>query len=586
MTITTDQEQLILDDVGHPHQLFKIPGVTAYYPGLKTIEGLKTNQECLVVCVNKKKTQDKLESKHVIPQFVNNTLTDVVEMPQIHKNIYCGGTQPQDPYVDGQPGCEQNIYNPGGGMYRDLPGGVSIGQSAELQSGTLGIMVKDKRTRRVVGLTCNHVVGVHVYDPPRGQVIETYQIHDDGLNLRVINQETNTSYIKPTFGNQFPAMVNKGLYKFEVMTDLHEFYITRHAGGGGLKPVTSVTIMDNNGVVRYSNGIGTGTPAASAGESLYFNNYDNDQTVYYGSYTYPNVGGQIKLVKVGVPPCMSVNRDRYNKEYTDGRVKNMHLSLNGNQIAYPSNIDTVGGNQTMVGTVYRSEPIRFCHPENVDQPTNKIDAAVIDLNTQQVQAKSGVVGIYNKPFETARAVAGEHVFKSGRTTGITPQDTVFDSKSRPSGYTNTCEIVSTTATVNINYCDQQNTVQKNAIFDDCILYEQPNEWFATTGDSGSALLMRDSTDQNKLKLVGVHMSGTAVIASGVVQYSWGIACKIQNVFQQLGLETWEGTLIVPIDAECIKIDKVCYTRREPATARPTHILVDETFDDCADCVDD
>ena len=58
------------------------------------------------------------------------------------------------------------------------------------------------------------------------------------------------------------------------------------------------------------------------------------------------------------------------------------------------------------------------------------------------------------------------------------------------------------------------------------------------------------------------------------------------MFQQLGLETWEGTLIVPIDAECIKIDKVCYTRREPATARPTHILVDETFDDCADCVDD
>lgn len=585
MSITADQERLVLEDVDHPHQLFRIPGVTAYYPGLKKTNGMQTNQECLVVCVNKKRSSEELVVDHIVPQFVNNTITDVVQLPQISKNMYCGGTDPQDPYVDGKSGCEQNIYKSGGGMYRDLPGGVSIGQSAERNTGTLGIMVKDKKTRRVVGLTCNHVVGVQVYDPPRGQVIQTYQIHDDGLNLRVVDPQTDTSYIKPVFGNQFPALINKGLYRFDVVTDLHEFYLTRHDGGGGLKPITSVTIMSGD-QVRYANGIGTGTSAASAGESLYFNNYDNDVSIYYGSYTYPNVGGEIKLTKVGVPPCMSVNRDRYTKEYTDGRIKNKHISLIGNKLAYPSNIDLVGGNQVLLGTVYKSEPIRFCHPDNINQPTNKIDAAAIDINTQQLQAKSGVIGIYNKPFETIRAVVGGHVFKSGRTTGITPQNAVFDKKSRPSGYANPCEIVSTTATVNINFCDSQQTVQKNAIFDDCILYEQPNEWFSSTGDSGSAILMKDSTDQDKLKLVGLHMSGSAIVNAGKVEYSWGVACKIQNVFQQLGLETWEGTLIVPIDAECIKIDKVCYTKREPATERPTHLIVDESYDDCADCVDD
>ena len=585
MNITADQERLVLEDVNHPHQLFKIPGVTAYYPGLKKTNGVQTNQECLVVCVDRKKSSDTVSDDQLIPRFINNTITDVVQLPQIRKDMYCGGTSPEDPFVVGQRGCDDNIYKPGGGLYRDLPGGVSISPSADLATGTLGIMVKDKKTRRVVGLTCNHVVGVQVYSPPRGQVIETYQVHDDGINLRIINPTTNTSYIKPVFGNQFPSFVNKGLYKFDVVTDLHEFYITRHSGGGGLKPVTSVTIMSGD-KVRYSNGIGTGTAAASAGESLYFNNYDNDETVYYGSYTYPNVGGQIKLSKLGVPPCMSVNRERFNNEYYDGQVKNKHVSLIGNKLAYPSNVDIDDSKQVLLGAVYKSSSIKFCHPDNIDQPTNKIDAAVIDINTQQLQAKSGVVGIYNKPIEVAQATAGAHVFKSGRTTGVTPQNAVFDKKSRPSRYTNPCEIVSTTATVNINFCSDQQTIQKNAIFDDCILYEQSNEWFSTTGDSGSAILMKDSTDQDKLKLVGIHMSGSAIVNAGKVDYSWGIACKIQNIFQQLGLETWEGTLIVPVDAECIKIDKVCYSKREMATVRPTHILVDETYDDCADCVDD
>ena len=144
MNITDDQERLVLEDVNHPHQLFKIPGVTAYYPGLKKTNGVQTSQECLVVCVNRKKSSEQLAVAQLVPQFVNNTITDVVQMPQISKDMYCGGTDPQDPYVDGQPGCEQNIYKSGGGMYRDLPGGVSIGQSAERNTGTLGIMVKDK----------------------------------------------------------------------------------------------------------------------------------------------------------------------------------------------------------------------------------------------------------------------------------------------------------------------------------------------------------------------------------------------------------------------------------------------------------
>ena len=68
--------------------------------------------------------------------------------------------------------------------------------------------------------------------------------------------------------------------------------------------------------------------------------------------------------------------------------------------------------------------------------------------------------------------------------------------------------------------------------------------------------------------------------------SYGVACKIQNVFTALNLTTWEGTIVVASDSPCIKVDGLCYERRELAFVRPTHSDIDEEFEDCEECSND
>lgn len=586
MNITDEQEQSVLKDVGHPHELFKIPGVTAYYPGLKTVEDVSTKQECLVVCVAKKKPLNSLNKTDVVPRFINNTLTDVVELPQQKIQVSCTSSDATNPYDPTKQGCITNIYTPTGALYSDAPGGLSIGLSNDMSAGTVGIMVTDKDTRRVMALTCNHVVGLHVYDPPRGKIAKTYEVLDDGFTFRIRDPKYNATYTKPIFGDQFPPFVSGVVYGFKVLTDLHEFYITRNPGGGSLDPVTTVTITNSAGEVRFAGGIGPGGPVARLGETLYFDNNDGDEQVYYGSYNFPNVGNKIQLVATGIPPCTSVNRNKYTKEYTDGILADKHRSIIGRSVAYPSNLDAEQGNQVLYGKVIKSQPIMFCHPNNEQQPINKVDAAVIDLNTESIQAKAGVISLSKKPIRAAKPRVGAHVFKSGRTTGLTPQGTRITPDNVPYGYSNPCVIKSASATVTVNYCGAQDTVQKTAIFEDCILYEQQNEWFSTIGDSGSALLMRDTSDGNKLKHVGIHMTGGAESNNNKVTYSWGVACNIQNILTQLNLEIWEGTVVVDTDVNCIKIDGVCYERREPTTSRATHTSVDVEYDNCDKCRDD
>lgn len=591
MSLTPSEEQQILKKSSlSAEHVFSQYDVHAFYPSTKLVDGHDTQQPCMTMCVSKKIASNWLCDDKRIPRLVGDgVITDVIELPPIHAQAWCGSNTETLPRTLNPTGCENHVYDPSGELYRDLPGGVSCGPSMEMEPGTLGVMVKDRGSRRVVGLTCNHVGGLQPYFPGPQHGVKRYVVSDDGYNFVITDPDTDLSYTKPGFDDvQFPRLQAGNIYEFQIETTLHDFYISEHPAGAGFKPWTTVTISNSAGEVRYSNGQGTGTPAASAGEFLTFVNDPNQaaDTLYYNSWLYPWLGDQFQYVFAGVPPCKSLNYDRGGPgitEYTDGRLKTPNRDITGGKVAYPSNLDYNNSGQSLLGAVSKTQSIYFQHPLNRTQPKNTIDAATIDLNSERVQGKFEIVGLTRQPLRAAHAVVGARVFKSGRTTGVTPSGASITTSDRVGGSFTDCVITSTTATINVNYCGAEQTIQKMAIFEDCVLYSTTGEYFSDVGDSGAALLMEDVNDGGRLKLVGLHFSGGY---NHQPLTSYGVACKIQNVFNTLDLTTWEGTIVVPDDSPCIKVDGLCYERREVAYVRPTHTNVDETFDECEDCTND
>lgn len=589
MLTPSEEKQILSKSSLCAEQVFSQYDVHAFYPSTKLVDGQDTKQPCMTMCVNRKIANDWLDDDKKIPKHVGDgVITDVVEMPEFHTQGTCNSTDAQRPRTLYPQGCDEHVYDVDGELYVNLPGGISCGPSDYMEHGTLGVMVKDKDTRRVVGLTCNHVTGLQAYFPSSQQPITRYVVSDDGYNIVITDPVTDVSFTRPKFDDkQFPRLQSGNVYEFQNDSNVHDIYISAHAAGAGFAPFTSVTIFNSAGEVRYSNGQGTGNPAASAGEILSFINDPTEaaDTLYYNSWVYPWVGNEFQYVFAGVPPCKSLNYDRGGTgviEYTDGRLRSEHRDMTGEKMAYPANTDYTGGKQVLLGTVDKISPIYFQHPLNRDQPKNTIDAATVDLNSLKLQATFNQVGLVSQPVRVSTAKIGARVYKSGRTTGVTPVG-VSVVNNKPTGTYNDCIITSTTATINVNFCGAEQTVQKNAIFEDCIMYEQPGEYFTDSGDSGSAIMMEDDGDGGNLKLVGIHFSG------GTTQSplrSYGLACKIQNVFNELNLTTWEGTIVVASDSPCVKVDGLCYERREVTNVRPTHTNVDQEFDDCDNCVND
>jgi hypothetical protein len=209
-----------------------------------------------------------------------------------------------------------------------------------------------------------------------------------------------------------------------------------------------------------------------------------------------------------------------------------------------------------------------------------------------IQGKLGVHRLTNTPVEAKTAWVGAEVFKSGRTTGVTPSGARMIND-RITGTYNPCTIISTSATVRVEYCPEfKNTVQGQAVYEDVIMYRSSGEWFADRGDSGAALLAKDPGDNNKTKLVGIHFASTHEDANsdGVADQpivNIGIGCHIKYVNLDLNLTNWEGTVILPTDAPCAKVAGTCYTKVDETMERPhTHGFVDEEFTDCSKCVND
>lgn len=102
--------------------------------GKKVKKGKKTNEDSIVVMVEKKVPEKQLSRKDIIPPELEDFKTDVQETGKL-----------------------QLLKNNRNKKLRPAPGGVSIGHY-KISAGTLGAIVKDKKTGEPLILSNNHVL--------------------------------------------------------------------------------------------------------------------------------------------------------------------------------------------------------------------------------------------------------------------------------------------------------------------------------------------------------------------------------------------------------------------------------------------
>jgi hypothetical protein len=211
------------------------------------------------------------------------------------------------------------------------------------------------------------------------------------------------------------------------------------------------------------------------------------------------------------------------------------------------------GTSMRLGTVKKSVPTKWGKSYS-NLPSNKVDAGTIRLDPG-IQPVTYLQGLLPGPFKVGEARQGERVAKSGRTTGVTGLMDI-DSPTR---------IVSSNYTVGVYSGCGDGLFAK---FSDCIKFtwnphsNQDWEWFSYAGDSGSAVLMNDNGEH---KLVGLLFAGTHFQSDAHVPnppYGTGVACKIQNVFEDLNLEAWDGKVVCDSSGQFINIDGQCYINTE------------------------
>lgn len=133
-----------------PEIFISKPNVTVAFAGTKIKGGIDTGEPCVVIGVEKKIDPSLLAEDQKIPSVLpDGVITDVIEFPRLHALGTCTG--------GGGGGC-----SPHDEKHRPLLGGISAIEE-DGTACTLGIIVKDSTTERLVALTNNHCVGL-LYD--------------------------------------------------------------------------------------------------------------------------------------------------------------------------------------------------------------------------------------------------------------------------------------------------------------------------------------------------------------------------------------------------------------------------------------
>jgi hypothetical protein len=568
--------------------LLKKKNVESYFDGIKQIKGNSTGELCIIVGVCKKEPKGSLLEEDLIPSEINGVKTDVIEVPKMIASDYCGSNAgSSSPSQIHAKGCGGHTYNSDGSPFECIPGGISIGPKDTNSAGTLGLSVQDS-DGSIIGLTNNHVVGPQIYyakdDSPTEYEVN-WVLSSSGNIYTFFDSESQDLYFNPSFdgslGNLPKLDVGKK-YIFKTSTYLidHPFSISTNAIGGPSnrgEAVTSVVIKNANGVTIYEdgfsrNGSGRNYPYASSGEILEFEYNSNtfSSQFYFQCWNHENMGGKLDLVFSGVPYCLSSNRESTTSEYSDGILLNSNKDIRGSKVVTPSNIDVNGNGgsgQKEIGFVKKSSSLKFNHPQNSssignhgENPSNKIDAAVISFETSSVPHNK-IQSLFSGALSSAPAATGKNVYKSGRTTGVTPSGGINSA--------NKSVILSASWSGNVYYCPSDyihndgtrnsvSSVQHVAQFEDCVLYLCNGEWFSDAGDSGSAVFIEENSGES-LKVMGLHFAGAT--STDPIK-SYGIACKMENVFSELSLSSWSGERSISeeylLGDQALKICDECY----------------------------
>jgi hypothetical protein len=157
--------------------------------GHKTIKGVETSDISIVFTVPKKRPLNEIPFNEHLPEFIeiNGTIyrTDVLEIEEVVPMIdypVCN-----NPLII--PGCYTwtplgSVNPPNRGIYRPLVGGISLTADRLIgKVGTLGLIVVDSLSQKLVGLTNNHVV-----------VQDASYTSYRNLNSSIVNEYKSSAY--------------------------------------------------------------------------------------------------------------------------------------------------------------------------------------------------------------------------------------------------------------------------------------------------------------------------------------------------------------------------------------------------------
>lgn len=131
-------------DESSKRDLLALPQVVGVGYGFKTVRGVQTDQEGIVVLVSKKLPPQQLAIHEFVPKIVNGIVTDVVEVGELKalEVLEVDSVEPLQERTE---------------KVRPAPPGVSIGHYL-ITAGTFGAVVYDNSTAQPLILSNNHVL--------------------------------------------------------------------------------------------------------------------------------------------------------------------------------------------------------------------------------------------------------------------------------------------------------------------------------------------------------------------------------------------------------------------------------------------
>jgi len=225
-------------------------------------------------------------------------------------------------------------------------------------------------------------------------------------------------------------------------------------------------------------------------------------------------------------------------------------SVVGKNMLQPSPSD--GGDVAdLYGTVVRAVAMKFDAGQD-----NLVDCGISSIGVND--ASTIIMDVNDGPYSfalTSEYTVGTELYKSGRTTGVTP----------PPDLT----ITNDDALVLISYGPGAND---DAYFNHVIIYESSTR--ATQGgDSGAAML---ALIGGSYKVASLNFAGNSL---GTIS----VGCHIADVASELNIEAWDGNIVVAESASpVISVNGVCYERIGDTADSITHIAGD-SYSTCLAC---